>query len=38
VTNKETELRTELERLWEALKEDPSKWSWDVLLMVGRRH
>jgi hypothetical protein len=37
VANKETELRAEIDRLSVALREDPSKWSWDVLLMVGRR-
>jgi hypothetical protein len=27
----------EIERLLAALRDEPEKWSWDVLVMVGRR-
>ncbi len=37
MADKKTELRAEIDRLSAALREDPTKWSWDVLLMVGRR-
>jgi len=31
------ELRAEIRRLWAALRDEPEKWSWNVLVMVGHR-